>query len=87
MFNSEIIKCEVIRNNEPNLPIDPSHNNFSPVIANGVHLRLASGKTDQITVSVTEKKDSSTSLSTANELDVLNTVYEHDVDKNGGVRT
>lgn len=87
VFNSEIKKCELIRNGEPNLTIDPSHNNFSPVVANGVHLRFASGKTEQITVSVTEKKDSSTSLSTANELDVLNTVYEHDVDKNGGVRT
>lgn len=85
-FNSEITKCELIRSNDPNFAIDPSHNNFAPVIANGIHLRLSSGKTEQITVSVTEKKDSSTSFSTANELNVLNTVYEHDVDKNGGVR-
>lgn len=85
-FNSEVVKCELIRNNKPNFAIDPSHNNFTPVIATGVHLKLTSGKTNQITVSVTEKKDSDTSLSTASELDVLNTIYEHDVDKNGGVR-
>lgn len=83
-FNSTITRVALRHSNQNLEDIDWKHYGCKTISAIGIHIELESGAQEAITMNIQEDKDSFSNLEQQNIDSLVDTIFEHDMKKNGG---